>query len=127
MPPVEVHIGEMAARVLSAKGSPDADRLAVLLPRAVHFYLDERDGERVGWRYPSFLDEGRAQDDGRQVNLPEDLWQQLRAEAERQEVSPEDLLQHATFYYGAARVALARHLARGGVVVGGGDRLAQRA
>jgi hypothetical protein len=37
------------------------------------------------------------------VDLDADLWQQLRAEAERQEASAEDLLQHAAFYYGAAR------------------------
>lgn len=93
----------MAARALSADGSPDAKRLATLLPQAVRFYLDERDSGQAGWRYPSFLEGRDGAGDGRGVSLDEDLWQQLQAEAERQDASPEDLLQHAAFYFGAAR------------------------
>jgi hypothetical protein len=93
----------LAVRSLSASEDPDPERLSQLLPRAVRFYFEERDGEQSGWRYPSFLDASNGAQDGREVSLPADLWQQLRAEAERQEVSPEDLLQHAAFYYGAAR------------------------
>jgi len=101
--PVEVHIGELAAKALAAAGTPDAERLSILLPQAVRFYLDERDSGQPGWRYPSFLEGGAGASGERGVRLDEDLWQQLRAEAERQAVSPEDLLQHAAFYYGAAR------------------------
>jgi len=93
----------MAARALAADGSPDAERLATLLPQAVRFYLDEREGGQPGWRYPSFLEGRDGAGEGRGVSLDEELWQQLRAEAERQEASPEDLLEHAAFYYGAAR------------------------
>lgn len=92
----------MAAKALAATGSSDVKRLAVLLPQAVRFYLDERDGGQPSWRYPSFLS-GEAAAGGCQVSLDEEHWQQLRAEAERQEVAPEDLLQHVAFYYGAAR------------------------
>ena len=106
----------MAAKALAAADSPDAERLSTLLPQAVRFYLGERDGGQPSWRYPSFLDGGAAPTAGDcTVNLDEELWQQLRAEAERQEASPEDLLQHAAFYYGAARDdgSLTERIARG--------------
>jgi hypothetical protein len=100
---VQVDIGEMAAKVLTAAGDPDPSRLSILLPRAVRFYLDERDGDHPGWGYPSFLDgkDGAAGDF--QVGIEDELWQRLQAEAERQGVPPEELAQHAAFYYGAAR------------------------
>jgi hypothetical protein len=104
---VQVKLGALAVHSLAASGEPDPERLSRLAPRAVRFYLGdgESDDGRPGWRYPSFLDgsDGPADGAGSEVSLPEELWQQLQAEAERQEVSPEDLLQHAAFYYGAAR------------------------
>jgi hypothetical protein len=105
VPAVQVKLGTLAAHSLAASGDPDPERLTLLLPRAIRFYLADRDGGQPGWRYPSFLDAGGGAVDGTgsEVSLPEDLWQQLRAEAERQEVATEDLLQHAAFYYGAAR------------------------
>jgi hypothetical protein len=101
--PVEVQLGSLAAHSLAASDDPDPERLALLLPRAVRFYFEERGGERPGWGYPSFLDDGGAADRGHPVSLPDDLWQRLQAEAGRQGVGAEDLLQHAAFYYGAAR------------------------
>lgn len=94
----------MAAKALAAADSPDTERLAVLLPQAVRFYLDERDGGQPSWRYPSFLNGAAAATAGGcTVSLDDELWQQLRAEADRQEAPAEDLLQHAAFYYSAAR------------------------
>jgi hypothetical protein len=100
---VQVKLGDLAAHSLAASDDPDPERLALLLPRAVRFYFEEREGEQPGWRYPSFLDDGGADDGGRAVSLPDELWRQLQAEAEQQGVGAEDLLQHAAFYYGAAR------------------------
>jgi hypothetical protein len=98
-----VKLGTLAAYALAASEDPDPGRLALLVPRAVRFYFEESDGGRPGWRYPSFIDGDDGAKDGREVALPGDLWQQLRAEAERVEATPEALLQHAIFYYGAAR------------------------
>lgn len=108
MLPVEVKVRDIAARALSADADSDGDRLSLLLPRAVRFYLDERDDGQPGWRYPSFLaaedgDGDGTAADGHEVSLDEELWRELQAEAEAQRVAPEDLLQHAAFYYGAAR------------------------
>jgi len=101
--PVQVKLRPLAAHSLAASDDPAPDRLSQLAPRAVRFYLGDSDGP--GWLYPAFLDgAGGALDaGGSEVSLPDELWQDLRVEAERQGVSPEDLLQHAAFYYGAAR------------------------
>lgn len=103
MAPVQVKLGALAAHALAATEDPDPEQLSLLLPQAARFYFDERDGERDGWRYPLYLDGYQVDGDGREVSLADDLWQELQAEAERQEVTPQDLLQHAAFYYGAAR------------------------
>ena len=103
MPSIPVKLGQLAAHSLAASADPDPERLSLLLPRAVRFYFEDRDGEQPGWRYPSFLDGGQADGDGWEVSLSDELWQELQAEAERQEVQPGDLLQHAAFYYAAAR------------------------
>lgn len=101
MPVVRVKLGPLAAHSLAVTDDPDPERLSLLLPRAVRFYLGE--GGQPNWRYPSFLEVREADGEGHEVSLPDDLWQQLRAEAERQGVKPQDLLQHAAFYYSAAR------------------------
>jgi len=103
--PVPVKLRSLAAHSLAASADPDPERLALLLPRAVRFYFEDRDGDQPGWRYPSFLDGNHADGDGLEVSLPDELWQELQAEAERQQVEPGDLLEHAAFYYGAARDA----------------------
>jgi hypothetical protein len=100
---VQVKLGALAVHSLTASDDSDPERLSLLAPRAIRFYFKERDEDRPGWRYPSFLDGTRMDGEGREVALPDDLWQQLQTEAEQQEVTPEDLLQHAAFYYGAAR------------------------
>jgi len=100
--PVQVKIGALAAHALAATADPGRERLSLLLPRAVRFYFEERHSGERGWRYPSFLNGGEAEEEF-EASLPESLWRQLQAEAELQEVSPETLLQHTAFYYGAAR------------------------
>jgi hypothetical protein len=102
---VPVKLAPLAAHSLAASADPTPERLSLLLPRAIRFYFEDRDGGQPGWRYPSFLDGSEVDGDGWEVSLPDELWQELQAEAERQEVEPGDLVQHAAFYYGAARDA----------------------
>jgi hypothetical protein len=101
--PVQVKLGQLAARALSASADPDPSRLELLMPRAVSFYLAERDGGRSEWSYPSFLDGGDGLTGAQELRLDQELWDELQAEAARQGVDPGALLQHAAFYYGAAR------------------------
>jgi hypothetical protein len=98
-----VELGDLAARALAAGEDPDPERVSLLLPRAVRFFLDDRDGGEPGSGYPSFLTGQGRNASGHEIDLDGELWQQLQAEAGRQEVEPEDLLQHAAFYYAAAR------------------------
>jgi hypothetical protein len=100
-----VKLGALAVHSLAASDDPESERLSLLLPRAVRFYFEERDGGKPGWRYPGFLADGDGAEDssGREVGLEDGVWRQLQAEAERQGVPAEELLQHAAFYYGAAR------------------------
>ena len=103
MSTVQLKLGALAVRALSAAGEASPGRLSLLLSRAASFYLAERDDGRPGWAYPSFLAGEDGAGERRDVDLDEELWQQLCAEAERQQVAPEDLLQHAALYYGAVR------------------------
>jgi hypothetical protein len=94
----------MAADALSASEAPGPNRLPLLVSRAVRFYLDERGHDGADWLYPAFLGEGSdGAVAGHDVPIDEELWRELQAEAERQEVAAEDLLRHAAFYYAAAR------------------------
>lgn len=93
----------MAVRALAAADDPSPGRLAELLPRAVRFYLDERDAGRDGWLYPSFLAPRDESIEAHALELDADLWEKLEAEAGRQRAEPGRLLQHVAFYYAAAR------------------------
>jgi hypothetical protein len=69
---------------------------------AIRFYLREKDGGVAAWRYPDFLrgSEVREEVDFR-LGLPEDLWRQFEEEAARQDVSVQQLAEHAVFYLAA--------------------------
>lgn len=95
-------VGALAAQALAAEPDPSTERLSILLPRAVRFYLDQRDGGTSAWRYPSFIPEADVSRE-HEVPLDEDLWRELQAEADQQGVAPGELVQYAAYYYGAAR------------------------
>lgn len=97
---IDVTVGEFALDSLAA----DSTGLSRDLAQAIRYYLTDRDSGRIGWEYPSFL----AQDGhgpARQVSLEIDAatWSEFAAEAERQRVPAEQLLQHALLYLFADR------------------------
>ncbi len=72
----------------------------VLLRRAIHYYLAERDSGRPGWPC------SRVGEDGTSVielNVDGATWEAFSLEAARQEVSTDRLVQHAALYYLADR------------------------
>lgn len=73
-------------------------RLAV----AVASYMGEADPTRPGWRFPEFR-RGVEVEDRRpcELRVDGDLWERFSAEADRQGVSAEDLLEHALLYFAA--------------------------
>jgi hypothetical protein len=98
-----VTVGKLALSAL-AGGTDDSAALSRSLEQAVRYYLTDRGAERAGWMYPSFLpEEGRTA--GRKVRLTVEaaIWTELAEEAERQEVSVEQLLGHAALYFIADR------------------------
>src|SRR5215218_4977385 len=86
--------------LVGAAGNPErADgRLAV----AARFYLSDRDSGRPAWPYPSFLRGSEVQEE---VEIPlepdDELWRRFEAEAASQDVSPQQLAEHAAFYMAA--------------------------
>ncbi len=81
----------------------EPDRVMGALAESIRFYLGPDRGE-PGWAYPKFLAGGES---GELIEVPidRDSWAEVRAESERQAVSPEALLQHCVLYFVAARDA----------------------
>jgi hypothetical protein len=102
---VEMKMGDFA---LGSIGEPSADgsTLSRSLVQAIRYYLTDRDSERAGWSYPSFLPEdGYGPDREVQLTVENAIWEEFAAEAERQGVSADQLLQHAVLYFVADRDA----------------------
>jgi len=68
---------------------------------AIRCYLADADAVRPGWRYPNHL---RDRDSGGgvelEVSVEWELWRALELEAERQDVSTAQLIEHVALYYG---------------------------
>jgi hypothetical protein len=100
---VEMKVGDFALGLIGEPSADGAD-LSRSLVQAVRYYLTDRDSGRVGWAYPSFLDEDGAGPERRLTLTVEDaIWQEFTLEAARQGVSPDQLLQHAVLYFLADR------------------------
>jgi hypothetical protein len=82
----------------------EAERYSVsttrLAQRAVRYYLSDRDSDRMALRVPR-LSQDRARRPALELtlDLDSDSWNELKDEAERQEVSVERLLEHAIIYF----------------------------
>ncbi len=72
------------------------------LQNAVRCYLGDRGANRPAWPYPAFLRGSEVQEDVQlELSIKDDLWLSFEAEAARQDVSPQRLLEHAAFYFAA--------------------------
>jgi hypothetical protein len=70
------------------------------LQSAVRCYLGDRGANQAAWPYPAFLRGSRPQVDVElELEIKDDLWHSFEAEASRQDVSPQQLLEHAAFYF----------------------------
>jgi hypothetical protein len=99
---VTVRLGAVATEALTGEAENGGQPKAEDVLRAINFYLSDGDGGRAGWRYPEFL---RGRGLGGKVDLRLDmdntLWRALAAEAKKQDVSVEQLVEHAVLYYAA--------------------------
>jgi hypothetical protein len=101
---VAVRLGPMAAEALSASGRPQAERLEKTLVQAIAYYVGPA-RDTTGWAYPRFLVPDSEPTGRMTVQLELVVWERIAAEAERQAVEPDALVQHAALFFGAARDA----------------------
>ena len=93
-----VAFSDLAAEALNG----DAGEVARGMESALRCYLGDRDAGRPAWPYPSFLRGTEIQGDVRvEVGVPERLWTDFEAEATRQDVTLDQLAEHAAFYLAA--------------------------
>jgi hypothetical protein len=101
-PPTTVALSRLALEALVGKGEIDSERAGARLAGAIRFYLGDRGSEQAAWPYPSFLRGSEVQED---LSIPfeveEELWRLFAAEAATQDVSAQQLAEHAAFYLAA--------------------------
>jgi hypothetical protein len=107
MTKVKVKLGAFAGGMLAWQhqrdiGSANAEPSSADVVRVIRFYLRERGGERVGWAYPGLLRVGRPEEEVEvELEIDDSLWGRMESEAERQQVTVTQLLEHAALYYAA--------------------------
>jgi hypothetical protein len=97
---VSVALSELAAGALvgERREQPASPRLE----SALRCYLGDRDTDRPAWPYPGFLRGSEPQRDVEmEFEVPADLWREFSEEADNQEVTVEQLVEHAAFYFAA--------------------------
>lgn len=69
---------------------------------ALRCYVADRDSGRPAWPYPGFLRGSETQGDVRvELEVSSDLWAGFEEEAARQDVTVDQLAEHAAFYFAA--------------------------
>lgn len=98
---ITIRLGELAWKALARDGK-GAGMVAERLVRATQMYLRGQGADADGWRYPQQLArDGPKQQIEVTIELDEELWQSLQAEARRQGVTVEQLVNHAALYIAA--------------------------
>jgi len=104
---VDVSLGSFAREALvREQGSgPDAggEAVSAAAVRAIRCYLEDKGAGGPGWRYPGFR-RGNLEKDGKvglHLSIDDGLWRALEAEAERQGVSSQQMIEHAALYFAA--------------------------
>jgi len=97
---VSVGLSQLAFEAVG--GGEDAGAAPGRLLSAVRCYLGDRGANQAAWPYPAFLRGSEPQVDAElTLEIKDDLWHSFEAEAARQDVSPQQLLEHAAFYFAA--------------------------
>ncbi len=99
---VAVKLSRFAFEGLHGGDGNDAVLAPVGMADAIRYYLADRDVARPAWPYPGFLRGSEAQEDVEiELEIDDELWRSFEAEAGRQDVSVQQLLEHAAFYFTA--------------------------
>ena len=101
---VTVAVGGFGLESLGGRSTRDSESLARPLVQAIRYYLADQGSERAGWLYPSFRrDDHRESTVEVQMEVDDATWEAFSAEADRQEVSTDQLASHAVLYFAADR------------------------
>jgi hypothetical protein len=96
---VTVHLSEFACSVVVGEGKDSREHLAERVVDAIRCYLGDRGTYGPGWAYPRFLrEEEYPEEVALQLEIDGELWDLLEEEAERQGVSPQKMVTHASLY-----------------------------
>jgi hypothetical protein len=99
---VSVKLSHLAFEALTGEERAGSPRAPVRTESAVRVYLNDKDAGQPAWPYPGFLRGSETQEDvGLELDVDPDLWLQFEAEAKKQGVSTQQLLEHAAFYFAA--------------------------
>lgn len=98
---VTLKLGAIAIDALGGETDGGSKPSPEDLMRAVRLYLNDKDRARAGWTYPRFLRDRNVQGIEFELSLEDSLWISLEREAEHQEVTLPQLLEHAALYYAA--------------------------
>lgn len=99
---VTTRLGEFAVEALAGHGGKGSRHVAVRLVQAIRCYLHDRDSGKAGWPYPVFLRDREVSEGAElELSVDTDLWRSLEAEAVRQGVSTQQMVEHAALYTAA--------------------------
>jgi hypothetical protein len=103
---VILRLGEYSLVALGAGAGGSVEHIRQQATRAIDYYFAEKDAGRPEWPFPGFLRNQEASGDVElRLSLDDDLWTSLELEAERQQVSTDQLAQHAVLFFAADRDA----------------------
>lgn len=99
---VAVRMSQLAFEALTEEGRTGSPRAPVRASSAIRVYLGDKSADEAAWPYPGFLRGSETREDVElELDVDPDLWIQFEAEAEKQGVSIQQLLEHAAFYFAA--------------------------
>ena len=100
---VTLKLSQLASEALKGgEESGSRQRAEAGIEVAIRFYLQDRDAGQAAWLYPAFLRGSEVREEVElRLGLDQALWRSFEAEASRQDVSVEQLAEHAAFYLSA--------------------------
>lgn len=96
---VTVRLSEFVCSVVVGEEAKSREHLAEKVVDAIRCYLGDRGTYGPGWAYPRFMrEEEHPEEVAVQLEIDSELWDLLEEEAERQGVSPQKMVSHASLY-----------------------------
>jgi hypothetical protein len=99
---VTIKLSWLAFEALGVSEKIDPQRVGAKMAVVARFYLGDRGTGRPAWPYPAHLRGGEVHEDVElSMSIDDDLWLSFATEADRQDVSIQQLSEHAAFYFAA--------------------------